>query len=107
MHIPKYVISILSYTENTPKLLNRFRNLHQNSLSAHGDYGKLGFFIYTNSSPNTLEVFKRILRIYGKFLSAHGEFDKRILPHSQNSPRCIQWSLSRKSFDQNQKVFRS
>ncbi len=47
MHIPKYVISILSYTENTPKLWNRFRNLHQHSLSAHGDYGMLGFFLST------------------------------------------------------------
>jgi len=59
------------YTENTPKLLNRVRNLHQNSLSAHGDYGKLGFFYlyklvseYARSiqtySENIWKVFKRI-----------------------------------------------
>ncbi len=58
------VNSILSYTENTPKLLN----LHQNSLSAHGDYGMLGFFlsIYYLSIYLLVSEYARSIQTYSE-----------------------------------------
>ncbi len=65
------------------------------------------FFIYTNSSPNTLKVFKCIRRICGKYFSTNGDSSKKILSFSPHTPKGIKLSLFRHIFDQFWNKFRS